>query len=286
MRRRNENLDPVSRVVYDFCQQALRKNRLRGVEPVDAQQPEEPFGRTRSLDSHGLTWHVDERDVVPLRFDSDARFLQAAPNRFVAALGGLVIKESGPRPGRGRLLYGLRPSAGPQIVRHARMLLACGIPTHRPVAWAVRRAGLLRVRDYVITREIKDSEVLTHRLDRLRDTPAGRVETLRVWGELVASLHRHGFSNRDLKDANMLCSLAGPLRMWVTDLEGLRRFPFLPAAMAEGDLGPVALSLRSHGWLQNPDDRDSFFSAYNKQIPERLRRHEFPAVRRGDDFTV
>jgi hypothetical protein len=263
---------------------------------LDARQSEEPFGRTRSLDSHGLTWHVEEREAVtlrqwlddhfPIRFDSDARFLQAAPNRFVAALDGLVIKESGPRPGRGRLLYGLRPSVGRLIMRHARALLACGIPTHHPVAWAVRRSGGLRIRDYVITREIRDAEVLTHRLDRLRHDPAGRAETLQAWGSLVASLHRHGFSNRDLKDANMLCSLAGPLGMWVTDLEGLRRFPWLPAAMAEGDLGPVALSLRCHGWLRSPGDAEAFFSAYNKQVPERLRRREFPAARRGEEFTV
>ncbi len=243
-------------------------------------------GWTRQLKSHGLVWHVDEREAVtlrewldrhfPIQPDSPARFLQAAPNRFVAALDGLVIKESGPRPGRSRLGFGLRLPVGRLIVRHARALLACGIPTHKPVAWAVRRCGGLRVRDYVITREIGDSELLTHRLDRYRGDPARREEALRVWGGLVAALHANGFSDRDLKDANMVCSAGAPLRMWVTDLEGLRRFLFLPARVAAGDLAPVALSLRSHGWLREAGDAEAFFSAYNAGVPKRLRRTAFP----------
>lgn len=247
-----------------------------------------PAGRMRRLNSHGMTWRVDESEACslrewldryfPVRPDSDVRFLQAAANRFVAAAGGLVLKEWGPRPGRSRLAFGLRPSAARLIVRRARALLACGIPTHEPVAWAVRRVGWLRRRDYVITREITGAEVLTHRLDRLRDDAEGRRQTLRVLGGLVADLHRNRFGNRDLKDANILCSLSDPLRMWVTDLEGLRRFPWLPGSVAAGDLGPVALSLRCHGWLRDPGDSAAFFAAYNAGVPRRLEAAGFPAA--------
>ncbi|MFO7536021.1 MAG: lipopolysaccharide kinase InaA family protein [Kiritimatiellia bacterium] len=244
-------------------------------------------GWTRRLNSHGLTWRVQESEACslrewldryfPVRPDSDVRFLQAAPNRFVAAAGGLVLKEWGPRPGRSRFTFGLRPSAARLIVRRARALLACGIATHEPVAWAVLRVRGLRVRDYVITREITQAEVLTHRLDRLRDDPAGRRETLGVLGGLVANLHRNRFANRDLKDANILCSVSDPLRMWVTDLEGLRRFPWLPGSVAAGDLAPVALSLRSHGWLRDAGDAEAFFAAYRAGVPRRLGSAVFPA---------
>ncbi len=213
----------------------------------------------------------------PVRPDSPVRFLQAAPNRFVAAAGGYVLKEAGPRPGRGRLAYGLRAPAVRLIVSHSLALLACGIPTHEPVAWAVRREWGLRVRDYMITREITDTEVLTVRLDRCRADRAARAETLRAWGGLVAALHRNRFGNRDLKDANILCSLSGPLRLWVTDLEGVHRFSWLPPWVAAGDLGPVALSLRCHGWLREEGDDAAFFDAYNAGVPERLRRRaKFP----------
>lgn len=251
----------------------------------------EPADRMRPLRSHGLVWQVAERDAAPLQGwlarhfpvlpGSEARFLQAAPNRFVAALDGLVIKESGPRPGRGRLVYGLRRPVGRLIVSHARALLAAGIPTHEPVAWAVRRVWGLRVRDYVITREIRDGELLTHRLDRFRRDPARRLETLRSLGSLVAALHRNGFSNRDLKDANIICSTGDLLTLWVTDLEGLRRFRVLPAWLAAGDFGPVALSLRCHGWLRDAGDEEAFFGAYNAGVPGRLRRAAFPPATRG-----
>jgi hypothetical protein len=64
--------------------------------------------------------------------------------------------------------------------------------------------------------------------------------------------------------------------MWVTDLEGVRRFPFLPARLAEGDLAPVAHSLRSHGWLREAGDAEAFFGAYNAGVPARLKRTSFP----------
>jgi hypothetical protein len=251
-------------------------------EEAERRQP----GWIRRVERHGLVWHVVESESVtlrewldrhfPLDADSGARFLQTAPNRYVAALDGLVIKEAGVRPGRSRLLYGLRRPAGPAIVGRAQALLACGIPTHEPVAWAVRRVRGLRVRDYVITREIRECELLTPRLDRFAQDPARREETLRAWGGLVGALHRNGFSNRDLKDANMLCSVREPLRMWVTDLEGIRRYWRLPAWIAAGDFGPVARSLRCHGWLREPGDEAAFFRAYNSAVPGRLRRTRFP----------
>lgn len=240
----------------------------------------------RRLISHGLTWHVaaDQADALeewldlyfPVHPDSPVRFLQSAPNRFVAAAGGYVIKEAGPRPGRGRLAFGLRPPAVRLMVRHSLALLACGIPTHEPIAWAVRREGGLRVRDYAITREITGTEVLTRRLDRCRDDRPAREEILGAWGALVASLHRNRFGNRDLKDANILASLSDPLRLWVTDLEGLSRYPWLPARIASGDLKPVAHALRCHGWLREESDVAAFFAAYNAGVPERLRRPGFP----------
>jgi hypothetical protein len=240
----------------------------------------------RLMNRGGLTWHVAGHQAgaladwldryFPVYPNSPVRFLQAAPNRFVAAAGGIVLKESGPRPGRWPLLYGIRPSAARLIVRHSLALLACGIPTHEPIAWAVRRQRGLRVRDFVITREITGTEVLTCRLDRCRGDRAGREELLRAWGGLVAALHRNRFGNRDLKDGNMLVSLASPLALWVTDLEGLRRFPWLPSRVAADDLGPVALSLRCHGWLREKTDEAAFFEAYNAGVPERLRRRGFP----------
>ncbi len=234
----------------------------------------------------GLVWQVETRNAEQVRAWLDrffpvgegepVRYLQTTANRFVAAAGGLVLKEAGPRPKRSRLAFGLRPSTARLLARRSLALLACGVPTHEPVAWAVRRERGLRVRDYLLTREITGTELLTRRLDRFVGDPEGRHETLAAWGRLVAALHRNRFGNRDLKDANILCSLEGPLKFWVTDLEGLRRFPWLPARVAFGDLEPVALSLRRHGWLREASDETAFFDAYNAEVPMRLRRRTLP----------
>lgn len=239
------------------------------------------------LACQGLVWRVRAQDAARLRDwlmryfpivpgRSDLRVLQQSANRFVVAADGLVLKEAGPRPKRSRLAFGVRPPVAWLLSRRSLALLACGIPTHEPVAWSVKRVGGLRVRDYLVTREIVGTESLIPRLDRERANRERREETLTQLGRLTAALHRHRFGNRDMRGANILCSREGPLRLWVTDLEGLRRFPWLPRRIAEGDLGPIALSLRSHGWLTDPSDEAAFFAAYNAEAPPRLRRTAFP----------
>lgn len=234
----------------------------------------------------GLTWHVrpgfeDELRAwldayFPLRADPAVRTLQTAAGRCVVAAGGLVLKQSGPRAGRSSILFGLRPPAGRRMFRIAEELLRAGIPTHEPMAWAVRRTAGMKRMDYLMTREIAEAEQLTARLDRLAGDRAGRMDTLAVLAELAAAFHRNGFVNRDLKDANVLCSLATPLRMWATDMEGIRRVLLLARRRSASDLGPIAHSLRCHGWLADPEDERLFLAAYNRAVPPRLHRRALP----------
>ena len=98
---------------------------------------------------------------------------------------------------------------------------------------------------------------------------------MEAYGNLMAAFHSHGYSNRDLKHENVMCSTEKPWLLWVVDLDGVRKHLFVTRRRAGKDLMRVGKSLASLGWT-NEAEINAFFEAYNSQVPARLRRHSFP----------
>ena len=250
---------------------------------------EQCAGSTLALRRGRLVWHVCAAAAVRLpewltrqeREPTAARILKEAPGRRVLAAEGWVLKWSAPRQPSARWRFGLQPSAARRAFRLALELLRAGVPTAQPVAWATRRSGGLRREDFLITEELAGTEMLSARLHRYMASPAERVETLTALGHLAGALHRAGFTNRDLKDANLLCSRGEPLRIWVTDLDGVRRWARVPARRAAADLGPLCHSLRCHGWLRDAGDAAALLAAYNARTQPRLQRRTLGNTGRG-----
>ena len=206
------------------------------------------------------------QDFVVMKEDQGSR---------VVAVSDWVIKENGPRKGRGMLRFGLRRSGARRAFVLAHMLLEHGIPTPEPMAWATCRRLRLRIRDCLITRRISDVEDLKSRCMRVTASKADRAHTLESLGRLMASFHANGFSNRDMKDANILCSLSGPLKMWVVDLDGVRRWRSVSRNRARRDVWPIARSLGRVGWVTASDIK-AFLAGYNATVPERLKLDRLP----------
>ena len=196
----------------------------------------------------------------------------------VFAAGRCVIKESGPRKGRGLLRFGLRRSGSRRAFRIGRRLVALGTPTPEPLAWATERRLGLRVRDFLITRRMEGAEALKDRCLRAAALPGEREEILVRIGALAAAFHRHGLSNRDLKDENILCAAGAPLALWVVDLDGVRRLWGAARHRAQRDLWPIARSLRRLGWSTAADE-EALLRGYNGAVTATLRRAAFPYLR-------
>lgn len=236
--------------------------RVSGVTWHVAPGFEEEFGRLVETHASGGQW----RDVVALKEDKGTR---------VTAVGDWVIKEGGRRRGRSILRFGLRRSGARRAFVLGRRLVACGVATPEPMAWATTRYLGLRTKDYLITRRVEDVESLTERCRRLTGDKVERTRTLRVLGELIAAFHRSGYSNRDMKDENILCFLREPLRMWVVDMDGVREVRVLTRRRARRDLWPIARSLRRLGW-DTEADAAAFLEGYNSVVAKCLRLEAFP----------
>lgn len=119
---------------------------------------------------------------------------------------------------RHRLRDLLRVSRARRAFRHGLRLEGCGIATPRVLAAADCRCWCWPVAAYLITEEIPGAKTLARFLAEEGHLPRLVVERL---AELIALLHCHGFSHRDLKPTNLL--LDADLRPWLIDLDGLSR---------------------------------------------------------------
>ena len=193
----------------------------------------------------------------------------------VIALGGRVVKSYVPKAGWTRFRFAFRPSRTRRAFLMGHDLLALGIPTPRPVAWTVlRRFGLLRGESLVVS-EAADCERLTDWLARNERDPAERTRIMAAYGHLMAMVHRAGYSNRDMKHDNIMCSIREPWKLQVIDLDGARHLRWISRRRAGRDLMRVGQSLASRGWAGAHDLR-AFFDAYNAVLPTRLQRQAFP----------
>lgn len=194
----------------------------------------------------------------------------------VALLDGFVLKLYTSPGGSASFRFALRPSRVLKAVTAAFDLRARGLPVAEPVAWAVERFAGLRRREYLVTREIRNAKPLTDLLKTNGGDSSLRCVVLTGYARLAAAFHMHGYSNRDLKDENVLVELKQQDRMWVVDLDGVRYKSRVSRRRARKDLYRVGKSLEVHGWTRS-EDVAVFFDAYNSSVPMRLKAHEFPA---------
>lgn len=204
------------------------------------------------------------------------RVLKAYAGCRVTAQAGMVLKEYRPVAGRRGWRFGFRPSRTRRAFIMGRRLLACGIPTPTPIAWATQRRYGLRRADCLLTTELKQTEPLTDWLRHQATATAMRTGVMQAYGQLAAKFHRNGFFNRDLKHENVLCAKADPSQLWVVDLDGVHWRGWITRRRAARDLRRVGLSLATAGWSAQTD-LAAFFAAYNAVVPARLRRKTFPA---------
>lgn len=245
------------------------------------------FVPAKRIRAGGRTWRVDpgcaaeflamEKHSSSLFHFVDGKVLKSYPGCRVVARDGVVIKEYTAAGGVKGLRFALKRGRARRAFEMGIRLRERGIATPAPVAWAVkRRCGLKQAEDLVV-RELAGAGSLTLFLKRRDLEPAVRGKILRAYAELAAAFHCGGFSNRDLKDENVMVEPGNAFRLWAVDLDGVGRPWFVTRRRAERDLRRVGLSLAAHGWA-GADDQAIFFEAYNAAVPARLARERFDAV--------
>jgi tRNA A-37 threonylcarbamoyl transferase component Bud32 len=135
--------------------------------------------------------------------------------------------------------------------RLARALVNRGIATPEPLAAVnVRWLGVFTRKAYFITEEVAGAEPADRLLARPEVTPAARAALARAFGREVRRLHDAGFSHRDLQPRNLLATLSdgadGPsARVWIIDLDAVRRWPFgLPSWRRASNVARLLLAVR------------------------------------------
>jgi len=240
---------------------------------------------TQELCLRGVRWHLAPaaagrlpawlNEHFPSVLDSKAALLKADKGSRVATAAGLVIKESTARKRRSAYRFGFRRSGSRRAFRLGTALLALGLPTPRPLAWGtVRRLGL-RLKDYLVTEYVADCRALKDKLDACRNDPVKRRRLMEQLGNLVALFHANGYSNRDMKDTNILVTEKDGPALWVVDLDGVRRPPLITRRRAARDFRPIAHSLSRHG-MGTEEDLAGLLAGYSKTAPPRLVFDRFP----------
>jgi tRNA A-37 threonylcarbamoyl transferase component Bud32 len=144
-----------------------------------------------------------------------------------------AYKRCGSRSWLRRIVRGLRPSAAIRNFRLGHRLLNLGIATPRPlIAVSPRWLNLLKP-SYLATEWIDDARPLDAFARIATALPHARrraamCETAWQLGRSIAALHKHGYSHRDLKSANLLVrERGGRVEVFLIDLDGASR-AYLP----------------------------------------------------------
>ncbi len=145
----------------------------------------------------------------------------------------VVRKVKRPRSRWKRWLSSFRVSRSLRTWKRGHALLHRRIPTPRPLAVLERRRGGLLCEDILITEFIEHGVDLDTFLTlTLRSQSPERQQRLKsdlidALVRLVSDLDAHGFVHADLKALNVLVQWktegSEPLRVWLIDLDGLRR---------------------------------------------------------------
>jgi tRNA A-37 threonylcarbamoyl transferase component Bud32 len=253
-------------------------------------------GRPRWVRVGTLRWLLhSEADLAGLRpvLENPESYLTKAAPHLKHDEVVTVARVPAPSPGQSelvlrRLNYGkprhrlrdlLRPARVFRALRHGWGLEAAGVSTPRALAAAEARWFRWPVAAYLITEYVPGAVTLYDLLAQRGSLPREQVVGL---ADLLADLHDHGFSHRDLKSTNVLFD--GRLRPWLIDLDGVRSFGRLAEAEAIANLARLAREvvaypralrwnaprfLRRYCRRRRMEDR---FEALGREVSRRLAR--------------
>lgn len=139
---------------------------------------------------------------------------------------------------RHRLRDVFRPTRAERAFKHGLALERAAVATPRVLAVGVQRCLCWPVRAYLITEYL--THALTLRQYLTRDGSLPRELGYRL-ADLVAHLHAHGFSHRDLGATNILFD--AQQQPCLIDLDGVREYGQLPPSRALRDLERLAEEL-------------------------------------------
>lgn len=152
-----------------------------------------------------------------------------------------------------RLLDGWRPSLVRRAWETGHALVRRGIPTPRPLV-CVEVPQHRGTRGYLVTEWIENTETaltaVTETLPRRPrpDQRAWLTAQCRRLASILRRFHACGFDHRDLKLANLLVSRPGTdPRIWLLDLDGVRRWRRLPRQRIVQNLARIEVSCRVQG---------------------------------------
>lgn len=187
-----------------------------------------------------LKWRTREETKLPRELlENPESFLQDR-TRFIKSSRVVTIAPVPPNLILRRLNYGkfihrlrdiFRPSRAVRAFIASTWLEQAGIPTPRALAAADVRCCCWPKAAYLITEEIPDARTLAALFAAKQKIPA-------TVPELIARLHNHGLSHRDLKWTNILFD--ENLSPWLIDLDGVRRLQNVSEARARDDLLSLA----------------------------------------------
>lgn len=222
-------------------------------------RPTREFG-TKSIG--GFLWQVRVQRITPQvelilrapdRFLTQAKVLKPSRSSAVSAEGGIVLKRYNYRKWTSRFKDWFRPSRGRRCFRKAFLLELAGIRTASPIAAAESRYGGFVVRSYFVMAEIPGAVPL-------RFWKGNKQEAVKRVAQLLAKLHRGGFTHRDLKDENVIFDRDGQPHL--IDLDGLSCVRHVSNQRAADNLARLARDMQGWHWRLSRSDRARFLTAY------------------------
>lgn len=229
----------------------------------------------------GIEWRIapeappDLREQLaewypPVGKSSDVEVLKQHRWRNISARGTLVMKIMYPKPGLwNRARFGVRPSVARHACRIATTLRATGVPIAEPYAYGQNRPFGLALEEITVAERLRDTDTLTL---WLRRQSGKQREILTAYGALMGKFHAQGFSNRDLKDGNVLCQNDNPSSLWVVDLDGVRYVRRLNLFRQARDWRVLVRSLVLCGCADEVS-LECMLHGYHAAVPPRLRRN-------------
>jgi tRNA A-37 threonylcarbamoyl transferase component Bud32 len=155
--------------------------------------------------------------------------------------------------------------------RMGRTLLRLGIPTAAPLLAVVPRWYRPGNASYLACEWLSQGRNLTQYASRLSElsprTSQRRLHAAATaLGELLGKLHVHRISHRDLKAGNLLLvDKPSSVEAYVIDLDGARRYVWLPRFRRLRDVSRLALAMLSYAAVTNAT-RLRFLLAYRHRL--------------------
>jgi tRNA A-37 threonylcarbamoyl transferase component Bud32 len=187
-------------------------------------------------------------------------------------VGLVAYKRYRPRDSWKSLLGLFRRSRAEAAWHLGYRLLACGIPTPRPLAMCRPRGPWFRQASYLATEWIEAAENLHLYGWRLADRPSdlrlrSAARCAESLGRLVGRMHALHVAHRDLKAANLLVAERGDqITAYLVDLDGVRFCRRLGFRRRAANLARLAAGMTAHPWVTRTTYR-RFLRAYLQQHP-------------------